>query len=230
MSMKRCGNGHYFDPAKHESCPYCGVQAADSSHTVPASAVAGIPDLQKPASPVVPETPAAPAAPIPPIVESVPVAAEDTAEGFQTVAEKGVNLPPPPSPPKFTGSNEGETVALIRRKTGIDPVTGWLVCIDGPERGRDYRIRNEKNFIGRSERMDINISGDDSISRENHSMISYDPRKMTTKLHPGEGRGIIYLNGDELDVPTVLKAYDIIEMGQSKLIFIPFCGEKFQWE
>jgi len=26
MALKRCENGHYFDPAKHTSCPSCGVQ------------------------------------------------------------------------------------------------------------------------------------------------------------------------------------------------------------
>lgn len=220
MSMKRCVNGHYFDPAKHESCPYCGVQAVDSSHTVPAAAAAGIPDIKKP------ETPAEPVK-----FEKAPLnlPREETADDGKTMAEKNIT-PPPVNIPKFTGSNEGETVALIRRKTGIDPVTGWLVCVEGPDKGRDFRIRNEKNFIGRSERMDIHIGGDDAISRENHAMISFNPRKITTKLYPGEGRGIVYLNGDELETPTDLKAYDLIEMGQSKFIFIPFCGEAFKWE
>lgn len=26
----------------------------------------------------------------------------------------------------------GVTVAIVRKKTGIDPVVGWLVCVDGP--------------------------------------------------------------------------------------------------
>lgn len=245
MSMKRCGNGHYFDPAKHESCPYCGVQAADSSRTVPAAAAAGLPDMKKPETPDKPvgmDKPAAPQkAPEPVQFEKAPlnIPRDMSADDGKTVAEKKAQTPspfpspPPPAPgpaPRFTGASEGETVALIRRKTGIDPVTGWLICVEGPDKGRDYRIRNEKNFIGRSERMDIYIAGDDSISRDNHAMISFNPRKLSTKLYPGEGRGIVYLNGDELEVPTELKAYDLIEMGQSKFLFIPFCGEKFKWE
>ena len=30
--------------------------------------------------------------------------------------------------------------------------------------------------------------------------------------------------------PIVLKSYDVIEMGDSKFVFVPFCGESFMWE
>ena len=123
----------------------------------------------------------------------------------------------------------GETVPIGRKNTGIDPVVGWLVCVEGADKGRDYRIRSEKNFIGRSEKMDIQISGDDTISRESHAVVSFNPKNGTFKVHPGDGRGIIYLNGADVDAPRELKPYDIIEIGQTKLAFMPFCGEKFQW-
>jgi len=29
--------------------------------------------------------------------------------------------------------------------------------------------------------------------------------------------------------PMEPKAYDTIEMGQTKLLFMPFCGEQFKW-
>ena len=38
------------------------------------------------------------------------------------------------------------------------------------------------------------------------------------------------MNGEDVDVPTELKMYDVIELGQTKLVFIPFCGEKFHWD
>ncbi|HOD28277.1 MAG TPA: FHA domain-containing protein [Syntrophales bacterium] len=123
----------------------------------------------------------------------------------------------------------GKTVALVRKKAGIDPVVGWLVCVEGADKGRDYRIRSEKNFIGRSEKMDIQVSGDDTISRENQAVVSFNPKNGTFKVHPGDGRGIVYLNGADVDAPQELKPYDVIEIGQTKLTFVPFCGEKFQW-
>ena len=29
----------------------------------------------------------------------------------------------------------------------VDPVCGWLVCIEGTRVGKDYKIKNGKNFI-----------------------------------------------------------------------------------
>lgn len=124
----------------------------------------------------------------------------------------------------------GVTVAMVRKKIGIDPVVGWLVCIEGPEKGRDYRVRSERNAIGRGADMAICISGDEAISRENHAYISFNPRKASFRIAPGDSRGMTYLNGDEVDVPMPLQAYDIIELGQTHLLFVPLCGEKFNWE
>jgi len=147
---------------------------------------------------------------------------------------------PPPLPPDIDesstrprddrGRDDAPTVGVVRKKLKIDPVVGWLVCIEGEERGRDYRIRSEKNFIGRSERMDICIKGDDAISREKHASISFNPRKSTFRIQPGESRGLVYLNDEEADFPTEIKPYDIIEIGQTKLMFVPFCGEHFEWK
>ena len=125
---------------------------------------------------------------------------------------------------------EGVTVGFYRKTIGVDPVVGWLVCIDGPEKGRDYRLHSERNFIGRAEKMDICLRGDETISRENHAIISFNPRNLSFKVQPGDGRGLVYLNGNDVDVPTILKPYDLIELGQTKLLFIPLCGEKFQWQ
>ncbi|HKV39740.1 MAG TPA: FHA domain-containing protein, partial [Blastocatellia bacterium] len=112
----------------------------------------------------------------------------------------------------------------------IDPVVGWLVCIKGPDLGRDYRIRAERNFIGRSDEMDICIASDASISRERHAVVTYNPTKNSFRLAPGESRGMVCLNEEEVETPVPLSAYDRIQLGESELIFIPFCGESFKWE
>lgn len=131
-----------------------------------------------------------------------------------------------PSP----GRDPGATVGFIKKKTGIDPVVGWLVCVSGPDRGRDYRIRGEKNFVGRAESNDICIAGDSGVSREKHAFISYNPKKNSFKLGPGDSRGMVYLNDDDVDTPADLKPYDRITLGETVLVFIPFCSEQFQWE
>lgn len=188
MALKRCENGHYFDPGKHTSCPSCGVQLID------------VPTRPKVGLDVVP--------PLPP----------------------GASKAAPAPGPQKAPAGDGVTVALGVKKQGIDPVVGWLVCTAGPDRGRDYRIRSERNFIGRGEEMDIAIRGDDTISRENHASITFNPRNRQFRLHAGTGRGLVYLNDEQIDEASAIAHGDRIDLGQTKLLFIPLVGETFTWE
>jgi len=194
MALKRCENGHYFDPAKHTSCPSCGVQNINFEPT------------RKKDEIKIADTASQPAAGV----------------GGGAAAPAGAAKPRP--------GDDGKTVSLIHKKAGIDPVVGWLVCVEGADRGRDYRIRSEKNFIGRAESMDIAIRGDETVSRENHAIVSYNPKARQFKLHPGVSRGLVYLNGEEVDHPSPLMAGDHIELGQTKLLFVPLCDPRFSWD
>ena len=111
-----------------------------------------------------------------------------------------------------------------------NPVCGWVVCVAGPRRGKDYRVMAGKNFVGRADDMDIQILGDNKISRRNHCVIVYDEKQSKTVLLPGDSNGIVYLNGEAVYAPAQLHEYDVIEMGESQFLFIPFCGEHFKWE
>ncbi|MCI1695993.1 FHA domain-containing protein [Aneurinibacillus aneurinilyticus] len=123
-----------------------------------------------------------------------------------------------------------KTMPYLGEVEGIEPVTGWLVCIEGPQIGQDYRIMAEKNFIGRAEEMHIRIIGDNTISRRNHAVIVYDPKKRNFYLLPGDASGLAYHNNEAVYSPTELTAYDVIQLGRSKFIFIPLCGAHFEWE
>ena len=117
----------------------------------------------------------------------------------------------------------------MMRRQGIDPTVGWLVCIEGPERGKDYRIRSERNFIGRSTAMDICVN-DETISRENHACLTFNPLSGVFKLQPGESRGLVYLNNEDVMGPVDVKAGDKIAIGSSRFMFVPFAGLYFNWE
>ena len=121
----------------------------------------------------------------------------------------------------------------------LKPVTGWLVCLEGPSRGRDYRIIEEKNFLGRSGDMEIRIIGDDTVCERNHAIIVYDPEKNRTMLLPGDSQGLVYILDDEDNWDAVfesrmLEAGDRIKIGKSIFIFVPLCGENdgfvFNWK
>jgi hypothetical protein len=185
MAMTQCSAGHFYSPAQHSSCPYCGVPDLHVDKTVPKR----------------PE-------------------AEGGAQKAHGTAPRGGRV---------DGVDKGKTVGIVQKQLGVNPTVGWLVCIGGPDRGRDYRIRSGRNFIGRAEQMHICIEGDPAITREKHAVISHDPKQGRFMLLPGDGSGLTYLNDNPVEVPTELKARDTIELGETKLVFVPFCGEDFQW-
>ena len=139
-------------------------------------------------------------------------------------------MPPPPAPPAPAAGGPQKTVAVIQQKTGINPVVGWMVCVDGLDKGKDFRLRDGNNYIGRGAGMDICLAGDAAVSRENQGVISYDSRHKTFYAAPGTGQNLMYLNGEPLLMIHELKAYDRLEMGSTTLMFMPLCGEEFQWE
>ena len=130
---------------------------------------------------------------------------------------------------KETGQTEIEVEeALFLQEE--HPVCGWIVCIEGARKGKDYKVMAGKNFVGRADDMDIQILGDNKISRRNHGVIVFDPKKRETVLLPGDSNGLVYHNDGAVYTPTVLSAFDLIEMGESRFVFVPFCGDNFMWE
>ncbi len=188
--MIRCAEGHFYDPAKHSSCPWCGKPLDMGGAATGAEAAS-----QK----------------------TVPLRAPE--DGQRTAPAAGAAAGPAP----------GATKRLIREQLGMDPVVGWLVCLEGPDRGRDYRLHSEKNFIGRAPTNDVCIASDDAISRDKHATITFEPKKQTFWLVPGDSSGLVYLNGDVLYTPAQLKERDTLELGKTKLVLVPFVNEAFRW-
>ena len=190
--MIRCPEGHFYDPAKHNGCPWCALPAdtGDAGAKTRPVRPGGI-DLAIP--PPLPGGGALPA----PVVSPVP----------------GIT----------------RRIGMDAAPGKIDPVVGWLVCLEGPDRGRDFRLHAEKNFIGRAPQMDICIPGDDAVSREKHGVVIFDPRKQVFWTLPGDSSGLVYLNGEIVHGPTQIKRDDVLEIGQTRLALIPFCGDKYNW-
>lgn len=202
--MTRCNEGHFYDPTKHQACPWCAlppdVEGGDRTRPVQMGAMAP--------PPLPPPLPAKFAGPPPPPPPSTPAV-------------------PPQLPPPHLGATRRAGVEPAGTKT--DPVVGWLVCLTGPDKGKDFRLHAEKNFVGRSALMDVCLSGDEMVSREKHATVIFDPKKQTFWALPGEASGLVYLNGDIVHAPTLMHRDDVLEVGQTKLALIPFCGEKYSW-
>ena len=107
-------------------------------------------------------------------------------------------------------------------------ITGWLVCIAGPEKGRDYRIYHGINKVGRGYDMDINIEDDQSLSRTTYCRLVYDIRSNKYYIVPVNG-ALVYLNGDSLTKPEEIYSGDMLKLGNSEFDFIAFCREGRTW-
>ena len=113
------------------------------------------------------------------------------------------------------------------------PVTGWLVCICGEAKGKSYNIVSGLNYVGRRKDMDICIEGDISISRYRHAVVEYSEERKEFLLRLGESKEKIYITRDRqkriLEGTIKLEAYDVITLGRTELMFVPFCGDRFTW-
>lgn len=129
--------------------------------------------------------------------------------------------------PERTAADSLESRLLYEE---IDPVCGWLACIEGPRQGQSFTVHDGKNFIGRADDMDIRILGDDRIARRNHAIIAYDSKNRQFMLLPGDSDGMVYLDGTAVYMPTLLLDMSVIQLGRTKLLFKPLCGENFAWD
>ena len=213
MAIAECPQGHLYDPNLYASCPYCAGSGTmiDFDQSGRTAAPAGY------GATVAPGGYGAPAQPS--VNRTVPVrGAEDVGK---TVA---------PESYRRKEAEENKTVGVFQKKYDLDPVVGWLVCIEGSDKGKDFHLYARINSIGRSSESDVCIKGDATISRENHARLAYDPRHNSYQLIPGDSTNNIYLNDIPVYAPAVLAAYDVVELGQSKFVFLPLCGDRFQWE
>ncbi len=112
----------------------------------------------------------------------------------------------------------------------VEPVVGWLVAISGSHLGQDFKLKTGRNFIGRSIEMDVALEKDNSISREKHAIILYEPKSNMFLVQPGDAKQLFYLNEKVVLEATKISAYDILSLGETNLLFIPCCSSKFNWE
>lgn len=112
-----------------------------------------------------------------------------------------------------------------------DPVVGWLVIVGGPGLGAFRPIFEGNNTVGRGTNNRIPLDfGDDSISSEEQAYVRYDPTDRSFLLVPNMSKtNVITHNESRPAQPVPLNAMDLITMGRTQLVFVPFCGADFDW-
>jgi len=184
------------------------------------------------------EEPVAPApAPVPVPVEEEPVPVI-LQESVPVVIPEPVVVPEPvdePEPavsdaeePEYDEFEDEKTIAIYDPEN-MEPVVGWLVCLKGAYKGESFELKTRRNTVGRSLKMDIALAKELSVSRDRHAIITYEPIKRKFYIQCGEGSGLTYVNNEVLMTPREIVDYDLIRMGNCKLILRTLCNSEFSW-
>lgn len=239
MPMIMCSAGkHFYNPDLYEECPSCkedGLVSEQPNQSSPSSGarthVIGTGTThQSQNQEHLPKTTATAATHTP----KTTVAAE------QKVDSDELKAPIAPVAPKQNDDAQGLKTRVV---TGSDttataqsdmlPVVGWLVIIEGPGRGRDFRLIQGENTIGRGDDMDVCLNlgddSDDTVSREAHAVVVYDNFANEFFIERGNSRNLPLLNGATIRRDQNLNAGDIVQLGSTKLRFVTLCDADFTW-
>ncbi len=134
--------------------------------------------------------------------------------------------------------SEGRTVGFFyggaaqssKPQQAAEPTVGWLVCVKGEHFGESFPITFGRNSVGRGSSNSIVISRDETVSREKHAWITYEPKRRVFYIQAGESRGLSYLNEEPIMESRQLKDKDRVQFGSGEYMFVPLCGSDFAWE
>lgn len=248
MNLQRCEKGHFFDKEKYATCPHCaGGGASDDTLTTvfTEGATESVTMQGNMGEFPQPQPHPLPIADMPADVETV--AANGFCQDTPTIPlDQGI-IPIPQTekveeddhtigiwddsifggPAAGKGSSE-KKVSAVPNKVST-PCVGWLIALGGEHVGTDFRLKVGKNFIGRNAQMDVSLTDDKSVSRDKHAIVVYEPREHLYLVQPGESSSLVYHNNKVVLTPVQLQAYDMITVGEINLLFMPLCGERFNW-
>ncbi len=105
-------------------------------------------------------------------------------------------------------------------------VAGWLVCVKGMWKGRDYRLYKGFNRMGNRQGADIPLPEE---LKETVCALVYDDRSNSFYLVQQSGDSV-YLNGSEVKGSVQLNTGDRIKAGEAEFEFIAFCREGRSWD
>lgn len=207
MEITYCEKGHFYDLGKNKTCPICARKRSTN-------------DLEQQSRQEISfvDTANFKTAGIETMVEKIRETAGvvndkkqiEAYDATQSVNYHGVIQP---------GSSQAR----------FNPVVGWLVCVKGGAKGMAFQIHNQYNYIGRAKHMNICIPMDPSISEERAAVLAYDDLDRDFYVGKGFGNGYVSVNGKAVMDSVKLQAYDVLTIGETDLLLIPLCCERFDW-
>lgn len=233
----QCPLGHYYNGDKYSECPVCSANPAPSTpvkqmtesmfsiqkedqktsvlpvgHTASTFQDASGQDVSEPIRPQSP------------VEEQVSNGVSHTSLTHSSLQEAVDAVT------SHKDTEDVKTVAMWNAPVGSEPVVGWLICVKGEYFGQSFSLKAGNNSVGRAMNMDIHLAQEDSVSRNKHCVVTYEPNTQVFFVQQGESSGLTYLNGEMIMTPSKMKAKDRIKVGQAEFLLIPLCVDGFKWE
>lgn len=123
----------------------------------------------------------------------------------------------------FSDGDDTVAIDLLQEDRKANPVVGWLVCVRGEERGRDWRLSSGRNNLGTIYPADVLLGSQCSVLDSRLCSVVYDDKHKEFLLVPGRGT-LVFLNNCLLVEPTHLQDGDEISVGEYVLCFQSFRG------
>ncbi len=200
MNLVRCDRGHFYDGDKFSQCPHCAPNEDDREVTI--SIEHEVKGEER---------------------NTVQTATNETLSLKDAVAASTTSI-------ADDDDDMGKTVRFYDDVAGSEPCVGWLVGVNGETFGECFALTSGKNFIGRSNDMDVVLLKDNKVSRNKHAILIYEPKSRMFIAQPGESKELFYLNDEVVLNNQQMKKNDVLLIGDTKLMLIPCCDEQFCWE
>lgn len=215
MNLVKCKNGHFYDADSFRECPHCGGGAGNGAvnvtmpihHTGDDEVTVSLKSPTKPQNATMPES------------------SKSQLSSLQSMVNEAAK-----TPTSAVADDDNKTIGFFTSSMGQEPVVGWLVCITGKHFGEDFRLTSGRNFIGRGNDMDISLSKDQTVSRQRHAIVVYEPKGNLFLVQPGDSKELCYLNDQVVLGAQMLKANDKLLVGKTELMLIPCCNTEFNWD
>lgn len=250
MRPIQCDQGHYYDADKYEKCPHCdkqnqeGIQNSNKLSEENKILETNEDHEEKKRNTIKPSA-------VENLLHTVAIAPESE------VNEKNINKIQDPKTVAIDIST-GDSVSVelndnenffneeieskkehqipedgktqIISGLEVDPVVGFLICIEGPHFGECFCIYEGKNSIGRSINSRIQLNKDQTVSRKAQAYIIFDSMNNSFLITSGESDALAYVNNQLILQPVKVEINTDIKVGQCILRFIPFINENFTWK
>lgn len=148
---------------------------------------------------------------------------------------ESVSKPLLESPPAANPANPAttpETPVAVRDPLS-NPIVGWLAITAGPGRGTVLPLSYGVNDIGRGSGVRIRLDfGDAQITLGNQAIVIYAAIIYTARSRRFYVQSVAaetLLNGRPLRESTELNGGETLQLGQTRLRFVPLCGADFDW-